>query len=160
MNALRDWYRGRSASEQRTLWLGGVALLVILLAAAWLQLNGRVAATGERLAGKQRDLVWLRAQAPRLAELSSRRSSQRNESLLVLIDQVARSSGVAGALAGSQQAGPGGAYRVRFEKAPFDAVVAFLGQLALQYNVAIDTAGIDAAGETGLVNAALVLRQP
>lgn len=160
MNGLLEWYRGRNPGEQRTLLLGGVALLLILLGAAWLQLHGRVVAAEERLTAKQRDLVWLRSQAPRLAELGSRRGGQQNESLLVLVDRVARNSGLAGSLAGSQQAGPGGTYRVRLEKAPFDSVVAFLGQLSLQYNVLIDTAGIDAAGESGLVNAALVLRKP
>ena len=160
MNGLRDWYRGRSQSEQRTLTIGGIALLAILLVTVWLQLHGRVVEARESVATKNRDLAWLQAQAPRLAEINRQRGGARNESLLVLVDRVARNSGVATALAGSQQSGPGGAYRVRLEKVPFDATVAFLGQLALQYNVIIDSAGIDSTGESGLVNAALVLRKP
>jgi type II secretory pathway component PulM len=155
-----DWYRARPANEQRTLLLGGAALLLILLTFGWLQLHGRVVATEERVTAKRRDLAWLQPRAPQVAALNSQRGGAGNESLLVVIDRVARNSGVAGALAGSQQAGPDGAYRVRLEKAPFDATVAFLGQLALQYNVSVDSAGIDATGESGLVNAALVLRKP
>jgi type II secretory pathway component PulM len=70
---------------------------------------------------------------------------------------VARETGVAQALTGSQSSGNGG-LRVRAEKAGFDALVAFLGALSTQYGVSIENASIESVGTAGIVNATLVLR--
>ncbi len=85
--------------------------------------------------------------------------TRSNESLITLIDRVARETGVAQSLTGSQSSGNGG-LRVRAEKAGFDALVAFLGTLATQHAVIIDSAVIESTGTVGIVNATLVLRKP
>ena len=46
---------------------------------------------------------------------------------------------------------------MRLEKAPFDYLVAWLARLAQQNGVVIDSATIEKSGDTGLVNAAIVL---
>jgi type II secretory pathway component PulM len=61
------------------------------------------------------------------------------------------------ALAGSEPSGPGG-IQVRMEKAPFDAIMAWLSRLSQQNGIGVDGASIDSAGAPGIVNAALVLR--
>jgi type II secretory pathway component PulM len=47
---------------------------------------------------------------------------------------------------------------VRLDKAPFDTLVAWLGRLAQQNGIRVESGNIDAAGAPGLVSAGLVLR--
>ncbi len=77
---------------------------------------------------------------------------------IVLIDRVARESGIAAALAGSQQSGANG-YRVRLEKAPFDGMVSFLSLLTQHNGVVVESAAVDATDNSGIVNATLVLHK-
>ena len=72
------------------------------------------------------------------------------------MDRSARESGLGSALSGSEPGGPG-TLSVRLEKAPFDALIAWLARLAQQNGVAVDSATIEKAGAPGLVNAAIVL---
>jgi type II secretory pathway component PulM len=48
--------------------------------------------------------------------------------------------------------------RIRLEKVPFDALVAWLARLSQSHGVRVESAEIESAGETGLVNAGLVLK--
>ncbi len=74
----------------------------------------------------------------------------------MIIDRSARESGLGGALAGSEPSGPG-ALSVRLQKASFDTLITWLGRLAQQNGIRVDSASIDSAGAPGLVNAAIVL---
>ena len=70
------------------------------------------------------------------------------ESLLVIVDRSARESGLGNALAGSEPSGPG-ALSVRLQKASFDALITWLGRLAQQNGIRVDSASIDSAGAPG-----------
>ncbi|MGH8257162.1 MAG: type II secretion system protein GspM, partial [Steroidobacteraceae bacterium] len=103
------------------------------------------------------DLAWLRSMAPQLAgALPAHAAAPLHESLVVLVDRTARDAGIGKALVGSQPSGDGG-LNVRFEGAPFDAMVAWLSQLGERYGVRADSATIDAAKAAGTVDATLVL---
>jgi type II secretory pathway component PulM len=93
--------------------------------------------------------------APELAS-SAAPPSATGESLLVIIDRSARESGLAGSMAGSEPGGPD-SLSIRLEKAPFDALIAWLMRLSQQNGVLVDSAVIEKAGAPGLVNAAIVL---
>jgi type II secretory pathway component PulM len=157
MNALRQWYAVRAPREQQVLLAGGIAVVLVLLFGIWFSLHSRLGAATERLAGKRSDLAWLQAQVPAMA---ARRPGalHAEESLVVLIDRVAHESGIASALAGSQQSGSNG-FRVRLEKAPFDGMVSFLSRLAQRDGVVIESASFDATESSGIVNATLVLHK-
>jgi len=157
MSALLAWYRGREPREQRILLAGGIAVLAIVLLGTWLALHARLAAANERLAGKRADLAWLQAQAPVLAARPAG-PVRPEESLIVIIDRVARESGIGAALGPSQQSGAAG-YRVRLDKAPFDGMVSFLNQLSAAYGVVIESANVDLTENSGIVNATLVLHK-
>ena len=60
------------------------------------------------------------------------------------------------ALAGSEP-GAQNSLSVRLEKAPFDKLITWLGRLAQQNGVVVDSATIEKAGAPGEVNAAIVL---
>lgn len=159
MNALQQWYRGLAERERRFVLIGTMVAVAVLLVVLLVPLHRGVTAAEQRVAGKRRDLVWLQAVAPQMAVANSSAGAAggNNESLVVLADRVAQATGIARSLTGSQPSGNGG-LRVRVEKAPFDALAAWLGQLNQQHGVGVETASIDALAAPGLVNATIVLR--
>jgi general secretion pathway protein M len=147
---------GLSARERR-LVLGALALAaLVLIFGVLIPLDRSVAHAHERLARKRADLSWMQVVAPELAA-SPAQAAATGESLLVIVDRSAREAGLAGSLT-SEPAGPG-ALSVRLPKAPFDALVAWLGRLAQQNGVGVESATIERADAAGLVNAALVLKK-
>ncbi|HEY0766718.1 MAG TPA: type II secretion system protein GspM [Steroidobacteraceae bacterium] len=143
-------------SERRLVAAGLALAAAILIFGVLIPLDRSVAHAHDRLAKKRADLTWMQGAAPELAA-SAPPPAATGESLLVIIDRSARESGLAGALAGSEPAGPG-SLSVRLSKAPFDAMVAWLARLAQQNGVSVDSATIEKSDAVGLVNAAIVLR--
>jgi type II secretory pathway component PulM len=154
-DALGRWFAGLSLREQRIVQGGALLVPVLLIVGVLLPLDRSVAQTHQRLLKKRNDLAWMQGVAPELAA-SPQPPSAAGESLLVIVDRSARESGLAGALAGSEPAGPGG-LSLRLQKAPFDTLIAWLARLAQQNGIRVDSATIDGAGAPGLVNAAVVL---
>jgi general secretion pathway protein M len=150
--------RSLSPRDRRTLLIGGVIAAILLLLAVVLPLDRSVSRLHDQVARKQADLVWMRSAAPEIAAAGPVRGTS-GESLIVIVDQSARESGLGAALAGSQPSGRGG-LNVQLEKAPFDALVAWLARLSQQNGVQIESATIDSAGSPGTVNASLVLKSP
>ena len=142
--------------RERRLLAGGLALTAaILLFGVVIPLDRSVAHAHQRLARKHADLTWMQGVAPELAA-SAPPPAATGESLLVIIARSARESGLAGALASSEPAGPG-SLSVRLAKAPFDTVVGWLGRLAQQNGVSVESATIEKTDTPGLVSAAIVL---
>jgi general secretion pathway protein M len=142
--------------RERRMVLGGVALaLALLIFGVLVPLDRGVAHAQQRLAKKHADLAWMQSIAPEIAA-SGPPPASTGESLLVVVDRSARESGLASSLSGSEPGAPG-SLSVRLEKAPFDALVAWLARLAQQNGVTVDSATIERAGAPGLVNAAIVL---
>ena len=142
--------------RERRLVLGGLALAAaILIFGVLIPLDRSVAHAHDRLARKRADLTWMQGVAPELAA-SAPAPGATGESLLVIIDRSARESGLGGALAGSEPGGPG-SLSVRLAKAPFDTVVGWLGRLAQQNGLSVESATIEKTDTPGLVNAAIVL---
>jgi general secretion pathway protein M len=141
--------------ERRMLLIGAIAFGLLLILGVLVPLDRSVAHAQQRLQRKQADLAWMQGVAPELA-MTAPPPAASGESLLVIIDRSARESGLANSLAGSEP-GTQGSLSVRLEKAPFDAMVAWLARLAAQNGVSVDSATIEKAGAPGLVNAAIVL---
>ena len=151
--------RSLSARDRRTLLIGGVIAAILFVLAVILPLDHSVARLHAQVAQKQADLVWMRTAAPEIAAAGPVQSNNSGESLIVIVDQSARESGLGGSLAGSQPSGQG-SLSVELEKAPFDALVGWLARLSQQNGVQIQSATIDTAGQPGTVNASLVLKSP
>lgn len=147
-----------SSRDRRTLLVGGVIAVILFILAVILPLDHSVSRMHDQVSRKQADLVWMRSAAPEIAAAGPVRNTS-GESLIVIVDQSARESGLGGALAGSQPSGRGG-LNVQLEKAPFDALVGWLARLSQQNGVQIESATIDTAGQPGTVNASLVLKSP
>jgi general secretion pathway protein M len=153
---LAQWFTGLSERERRIVQASAVVVPLLFVIGVLLPLDRSVAQAHQRLAKKRNDLAWMQGVAPELAA-APQPPSAAGESLLVIVDRSARESGLAGSLAGSEPAGPGG-LSLRLQKAPFDMLVAWLARLAQQNGIRVDSATIDSAGAPGLVNAAVVLR--
>lgn len=147
-----------SPRDRRTLLVGGVVAVILFVLAVILPLDHSVSRMHDQVSRKQADLVWMRSAAPEIAAAGPVHNTS-GESLIVIVDQSARESGLGGALAGSQPSGRGG-LNVQLEKAPFDSLVGWLARLSQQNGVQIESATIDTAGQPGTVNASLVLKSP
>lgn len=157
LDSLRLWYAGRNAQEQRTLRLGAVAAALLLLVGVLVPLQRGVSARAARVETLRTDLGWLRSMGPRLAAAASLPAAS-SESLLVVVDRVARATGIAAGMSASQQSA-NGTLDVHLERVSFDALATWLGQLTQLSGVQVDAATIESAGAPGQVRATLVLRQ-
>ena len=153
---LRDWYRGLSAREQRTVLWGGAAASVLLVAALLWQLGASVAAMQERVDRRRQDLAFVEAATP---VLQSRPAARPGESLSIAVDRMAREGGLAEQLAGTEPAA-NGALRARFTAAPFDSLMLLLARLQKERGAQADTASVSATDAQGLVDATIVVRGP
>jgi general secretion pathway protein M len=154
---MRAWFANLSERERRMVTFGGIAAGVLLLLGIVLPVNSAIAAARERVATKQGDLAFIQAAIPELAAAGPGAGAATPDSLVVLIDGSARESGLGKSLASSQPT-PDKGLRIRLDKVPFDALVAWLARLSQSHGVHVESAEIESAGETGLVNASLVLK--
>ena len=160
LQPLFDWYGRLAEREQRVVTYGALAAGILVVLAVLIPLHSKLAATQKRVTTKQADLVWMQAVAPAVAAagpLPATATSGPQESLVVMVDRTARESGLAQSLTGSQPSGDGG-LRVQLEKAAFNSLVTWLARIDEQNGVQVESATVDAAGEPGTVNAAVVLR--
>jgi len=157
---LQQWYGSLSLRDQRILRLGGAAAFVIVLVLLLLPLQRALSGAESRVERKQADLAWMRAAAPSVVSAGPGPATLATaESLVVLIDQSARESGLGKALAGSQPSG-NGAQRVQLNMADFNLLVAWISRLSGQHGVRVESASISSGSEPGMVTATLVLRAP
>jgi len=157
--ALRNWHAGLAQREQRAVIMGACACIALVLLAAWLPVERRVASLEKQVQGKQADLAWLQSVAPQLDALRNSSATSGSESLVVIVDRVARETGIARSLSGSQP-GDDGTLHVRLEQVPFDALVTWTGELVQRHGVRVVAANIDGGVGAGTVGASFVLRAP
>jgi len=157
---LRRWFESLAPRDQRMLRVGCIAAAAIVLAGVFVPLQRVVSAAGKRVEQKQADLAWMRAAVPSVIAAGPGPSSRATAaSLVVLLDQSARESGLGKSLAGSQPNG-NGSQRVQFNAADFNLLVAWLSRLSSQHGVKVESATFTAASAPGVVTATLVLRAP
>ena len=157
MIALRAWFDRLMPREQRIVLIGAVLAACLVLFVALLPLERKVSAAQQRVATRQSDLDWIRSMASRLATLKNTTPQGGNESLVVLVDRVARDTGIARALSGSQP-GSNGTLSVRLEQVAFDSLTAWAAALLQQHGVRVVSASIDHTATAGVVSATITLR--
>lgn len=153
---LRDWYAGLAEREQRFALWGGSAAAVLLFAGLIWQLGKSVTAAEERVEHRRQDLAWIESVTPRIQAAPAARPG---EPLTIAVDRMAREGGLADKLASVEPASSG-ALRARFTGASFDALTLLLARLQKERGVVTESASVSATGESGLVDATLVLRGP
>jgi type II secretory pathway component PulM len=154
---MRAWYANLADRERHFVNIGVVVVAVLLLLGIILPLNRSLLQARERVVRKQADLIFIQSAVQELGSLGPGGNIATAESLVVLIDSSARESGLGKSLSSSQPIGDK-SLRVRFDRVPFDGMVAWLARLSQSHGVRVESAEIEAAGEPGLVNAGLVLK--
>jgi general secretion pathway protein M len=154
---MRAWYAGLAERERRFVNLGAIGVVVLLIVGVVMPLNSKISQTRQRVETKRSDLAFIQSVLPQLAAAGPATQVATPESLVVLVDSSARESGLGKALTNSQPT-PDKGLRIRLDRAPFDAMVAWLARLSQQLGVRVESAEIETAGETGFVNAGLVLK--
>jgi general secretion pathway protein M len=150
-------FESMNERERRMVIIGGTCVALLLIFGIIVPLDRSVAKAHTRIVTKQADLAWMRAVTPELIAAGpgvAAPTSQR--SMLVVVDGAAREAGLGTALTSSEPSGAGG-LQVRLEKAPFDAIVAWLARLSERDGIRVDSATMDGTGQPGIVNAGIVL---
>jgi general secretion pathway protein M len=155
---MRAWFENLAERERRMVLVGAVVAVVLVLLAIVLPLNRSIAQARQRVVVKQQDLSFIESAAPQIAAAGPGPAAVAgNENLVVLIDGSARESGLGKSLASTQPTGEK-SLRVRFDRAPFDGLMAWLARISQNHGVSVESAEFEFAGEAGMVNAGLVLK--
>jgi general secretion pathway protein M len=158
MNALKIWYAGLQAREQRVVAIGGAGLaILIVLGAILLPLQSAVSKAVKRAETKREDLAWMRANASEIRAGINQVPNTAGEAPVVVVDRVGREVGLGSALRGTQPSGAG--VRVQLEAAPFDILVPWLATLDQRHGLAIESITVDRAARPGVVNASITFAQ-
>jgi general secretion pathway protein M len=156
---MRAWFESLDARE-RLMLLGGsaAALVIVFWGLIWTPLNNRALELDSSVAVKQRMLATLQRARATSPPGGPQVDASTRQSLVLLIDQTHKSYGLDGTLIRTQPDGSDG-IRVTFQDAAFDALIAWLGTMHGSYAVSVESATIDGARASGIVNATLVLRR-
>jgi len=162
---MKSWWQSLSLRER---WLigAGAGLLAVLLGYAllWLPLQDELRGLRETVAVQRTELAWMRqaaAQIQRLEqEAATGRSStrQQSRSLLIVVDQAARTAGLETAI---KQIEPQGnnQLRIQLERVGFDQLISWLGALRQEHAITTVNGVFDRQAGSGLVNARLILQR-
>ncbi|HEB98484.1 MAG TPA: type II secretion system protein M [Thiotrichales bacterium] len=162
---MRDWFESLPPRD-RAMVLGGGVLALLLLAWAflWHPLVVKARDLEAEVEGLQGQLAWMQEAAAEVRRLQrtvagSRPQGLGGRSLLAVVDQSARSAGLA---AGLKRVEPDGQARakVRLEQVPFDNLMRWLGQIRRQYGIRALNVRLERAEGEGQVNARLSLELP
>ena len=156
---MQDWLASMSSRERyMVLGCGAFIVLALVWALAVQPLIKQSSGLEERVAGKRGQLALLHERASQVQVSSGgARGVTSSDSIVVIIDRTTREKQLAGYLKRNQPEGAQ-SVRLRFEGAPFDALVSWLGELSDRYSMTTVNATVDMAG-TGRVNASLVVRR-
>jgi general secretion pathway protein M len=160
MNQIRVWYAGLQQREQRVVAVGAVLLAVmIVLVGILMPLQSKLSRVAQDNETKRQDLAWMRVNADEVRAAAAQIPANTGEAPVVLVDRVARESGLGAAVRGSQPNGTGGV-RVHLEGASFDTMVAWLATLDRRYGFSIDSITVDRTPAAGMVNANITFSAP
>jgi len=153
---MRDWFNGLQPRERLILGSGAVAAgLIIVWGLIWLPVRSGSLELRDTVAEKQRLLTDLqRAELVQPGDATGG-GPIRTQSLMVLIDRTARSSGLA--FTRTRQDGPDG-MSVSFERTSFDGILSWLIALERDHGISVESASFNMARERGLVTGQIFLR--
>ncbi len=159
---MKAWLANLSPRERRFLLIGAAAVPIMILLFTWMSLSGRVQRL-ESMVDDQKALdQWMHSAAQQVTQLrgvQSRTGAQGTggRSLLAVVDQTAKQSGLGGAIK-RVEPDKEDSVRVSLEQVAFDDMVRWLNSLGQSYAVEVVTVTIDRQPQPGLVNARLVLK--
>lgn len=158
---IRDWWEQLAQRERLLVTICGAFIVLALIWTLLIQpLYRGSAQLQEGVAAKQAQLANFQELAGRLTPGGQRQAGARQgggDSIVVVIDRTTRERALANYLKRNQPEGESGV-RLRFEDAPFDPLVEWLGELSQAYGMITVSANFDEAG-AGRVNCNIVLQR-
>jgi len=157
---MKDFIAQLSERERLLLLFGGLLLFIVLVyGLAWRPFDARFERLQQQVQEQQSLRIWMQASALTVKQLRSTtgsRSGSSQRSLLSVVDQTIRQSGLSQAL---KRVEPDGAdkVKVRLEQAGFDAMVAWLENLQNRNGVMVQAVTVDRHDSVGVVNVRLTL---
>ncbi|HKJ07582.1 MAG TPA: type II secretion system protein M [Gammaproteobacteria bacterium] len=162
MNGFRAWFMGLDQRERRILVVGA-ALATVLLAylLIWQPLHGNLVHLRSSVEEQRSTLQWMEHKASEVQALraADQRQGQgsNGQSLLALVDQSARKSGLGGAISRIEPEAAG-SVRVWMDDVSFDDAVLWLGQLQNTYGVRTQVVSVENQDSPGRVNVRITLQ--
>jgi general secretion pathway protein M len=157
---VQDWLNGLATREKLLVGTAAVvAALAIIVIGVVRPLSASRASLAEQISEKRAVLADIERVAARFGPNASARlgrASPSGESLVVLIDRTARSSGLGAYLRRNEPDG-NASIRLRFENVSFDELASWLVELKVTQGIAVTAASTDPAQDAGRVNATLQL---
>ena len=159
---IKDWFIQLAPRERvMVLVCGAVVVLALIWQLLINPLFTNTANLDKRVADKTAQLATLQEQAGQVwvadgtSGASAAPTGGANQSIVVIIDRTTRSRQLAQYLKRNQPDGNSGV-RLRFEGAPFDTLMEWLGELKNSYGMTVTSANFDESG-TGRVNCSVVI---
>lgn len=161
---MKAWWENLGARERGLIVVGTVLVMMLLsYVLAWEPLRNSDRRLRQNVAERRADLAWMRQAAEeikRLGGAGAARPVADNRSLLTLVDQTARATGLGAAL---KRVAPQGDDKLsaQLDGAEFDKLIPWLSALERDQAIAIISLNVDRTDAPALVNARVVLgRRP
>ncbi len=158
---MKAWFSALSPRD-RLIVIGGSALLAVaVLLGSWLSFASDVERMREVVSEQRAVSQWMEAAALEASQLRKGTGSSRavtgGASLLSLVDQTAKRSGLGSAMKRIEPEGDD-KVRIRLDRVNFDKMMRWLEALQSKQMVSIDSITVDHHQERGMVNARLTLK--
>lgn len=156
---LRDRFDALAPRERLLVACAAVfAVFAVLVIGVLAPLSAAQTKAGEQLTDRKAVLADIERVAERFGPQAAGAAAVQpsGESLVVLIDRTTRSRNLAPYLKRNEPDGEA-SIRLRFENAPFDELIAWLGELHAQQGIGVISASADPGEVTGRVSANLQL---
>jgi general secretion pathway protein M len=157
---MKDWYLSLSERDRKFLIIGGgLAILLLGYFLLWDPLSTAVDRQSTQLKAKQdtqQQMQQWAEEARKLRAMNPGRVDTSNRSLISLVDEKIRATGMK---SGLDRMEPEGQDQVRLslKNSQFDLIIDLLGQLQQQYGINVESASITPGDQPGTSNAKLNL---
>ena len=154
---MKNWYLNLAARERLIVGVGGVlALIIVIWGMIWKPLHDRTIDLRESITDKSLLVNDLRRAASLATSGALASGGGAEQSLVILVDNTARPSGLAATFSRTRPDGPN-AINISFESAPFDTLLTWLIGLEETYGISVQSASVNEARAPGLVNGQILL---
>ena len=160
---MKQWWLSRSPQDKLAIMAAATAvLLLVVYLSIWLPFKREVESKRLLVESQRSTLQWMQESAEEIKLIKQRQisnqSTNRNETLLTLVDRTAKLNQLREFI---QRLKPDGSSAVQIwvEKAPFDILIRWLGLLANQHGILLESVSIESQEKPGIVNAKLNLQR-
>ncbi len=158
---MKAWFATLSPRDRLIVVGGGSLLIMVLLVGSWLSFVDDVERMREVVSEQHVVSQWMESAAQEVLILrkgdNQKHVANSGGSLLSLVDQTARRSGLGSAMTRVEPDGSD-KVRIRLERVNFDKMMRWLEELQTKHEVSINSITVDQHQDNGLANVRLSLK--